>query len=140
MDGRDATPDDTCAMRDWLVQNGARVDLDIVAEGETPADDAIAGHAHVAPWAEAGCTSPLPTTPSRSPLGSPQARPEPRTRHDASSAHFCREARAHLPMNGSAIDNTASSNTPVMPGYAGPAEINAIAALAGGTCGSRPRR
>jgi alkanesulfonate monooxygenase SsuD/methylene tetrahydromethanopterin reductase-like flavin-dependent oxidoreductase (luciferase family) len=56
VDGRDATPEDTRAMRNWLAEHGARADLDIVAEGETPTADAAAGRAYVAPWAEAGCT------------------------------------------------------------------------------------
>ena len=33
-----------------------RAGLDMVAEGETPADDAAAAAAMVSPWAEAGCT------------------------------------------------------------------------------------
>jgi alkanesulfonate monooxygenase SsuD/methylene tetrahydromethanopterin reductase-like flavin-dependent oxidoreductase (luciferase family) len=56
VDSPDATPEDSRAMRNWLAEHGARTDLDIVAEGETPTDDATAGRAHVAPWAEAGCT------------------------------------------------------------------------------------
>jgi alkanesulfonate monooxygenase SsuD/methylene tetrahydromethanopterin reductase-like flavin-dependent oxidoreductase (luciferase family) len=55
-DGRDAAPEDARTMRQWLADHGARADLDIVAEGETPTDDLVAGHAHVTPWAEAGCT------------------------------------------------------------------------------------
>jgi alkanesulfonate monooxygenase SsuD/methylene tetrahydromethanopterin reductase-like flavin-dependent oxidoreductase (luciferase family) len=44
------------AMRAWLAEHGARPDLDVVAEGETPAGDAAAAAGEVAPWAEAGCT------------------------------------------------------------------------------------
>src|SRR4029077_18477251 len=36
--------------------HGAGPGLDIVAEGETPADDEAAAAAHVTPWAHAGCT------------------------------------------------------------------------------------
>jgi hypothetical protein len=43
-------------MRAWLAERGARPDLDVVSEGETPADDPAAATARIAPWAEAGCT------------------------------------------------------------------------------------
>ena len=39
----------------WLAGHGAP-DLDLAAEGETPADDRAAAAAQVAPWGEAGCT------------------------------------------------------------------------------------
>jgi alkanesulfonate monooxygenase SsuD/methylene tetrahydromethanopterin reductase-like flavin-dependent oxidoreductase (luciferase family) len=51
-----ATVTDYPAMRAWLTERGARPDLDVLAEGETPADDPAAGAAIVTPWAEAGCT------------------------------------------------------------------------------------
>jgi len=54
--GRPAGPDDARAVRDWLASRDAGPDLDIVAEGETPADDRAAAAAHVTPWARAGCT------------------------------------------------------------------------------------
>lgn len=50
------TPGDIEAVRAWLADNGARPDIDIVREGETPADDPDAGRSIVAPWAAAGCT------------------------------------------------------------------------------------
>jgi alkanesulfonate monooxygenase SsuD/methylene tetrahydromethanopterin reductase-like flavin-dependent oxidoreductase (luciferase family) len=53
---REAGPDDARAVRAWLTANGAGPGLDMVAEGETPADDRAAAAAQVAPWAEAGCT------------------------------------------------------------------------------------
>jgi alkanesulfonate monooxygenase SsuD/methylene tetrahydromethanopterin reductase-like flavin-dependent oxidoreductase (luciferase family) len=53
---RDAGPDDVRALRAWLDERGARPDLDVIAEGETPADDAAAATATVKPWAEAGAT------------------------------------------------------------------------------------
>lgn len=53
---RPGTPHDVREMRAWLAEHGARDDLDVVAEGETPAEDPGAGAAKVAPWAEAGCT------------------------------------------------------------------------------------
>jgi alkanesulfonate monooxygenase SsuD/methylene tetrahydromethanopterin reductase-like flavin-dependent oxidoreductase (luciferase family) len=56
LDGRDAGPDDARAVRAWLTEHGGRPDLDLVAEGETPADDPGAAEARVTPWAEAGCT------------------------------------------------------------------------------------
>jgi alkanesulfonate monooxygenase SsuD/methylene tetrahydromethanopterin reductase-like flavin-dependent oxidoreductase (luciferase family) len=49
-------PDDARAVRAWLSKHGGRPDLDIVAEGESPADDAIAAAAQAAEWARAGCT------------------------------------------------------------------------------------
>lgn len=44
-----ASPDEARRLRAWLTAHGARPDIDIIAEGETPADDPV-------PWAEAGCT------------------------------------------------------------------------------------
>jgi hypothetical protein len=55
-DGRTAGPDDARAVRMWLADHGARPDLDMVAEGETPAGDPAAATAQAAAWAEAGCT------------------------------------------------------------------------------------
>ena len=51
-----AGPDDARAVRAWLTEHGAGLGLDMVAEGETPADDDAAAAALVAPWSEAGCT------------------------------------------------------------------------------------
>jgi len=52
-----ATPDDVRAMRAWLVEHGAaHPDFDIVAEGETPTDDAAAAAEQVRPFAEASTT------------------------------------------------------------------------------------
>ncbi len=56
VEGREPGPDDARAVRDWLTAHGAGPDLDMVAEGETPADDPAAAAAQVAPWADAGCT------------------------------------------------------------------------------------
>ena len=56
LSGRAATPDDARAARHWLTGQGASPDLDMVAEGETPADDPAAASAQVTPWAGAGCT------------------------------------------------------------------------------------
>ena len=53
---REGTPDDIREMRAWLAEHSARPDLDVIAEGETPADDPGAATAAVATWAEAGCT------------------------------------------------------------------------------------
>jgi alkanesulfonate monooxygenase SsuD/methylene tetrahydromethanopterin reductase-like flavin-dependent oxidoreductase (luciferase family) len=54
--GRAAAPDDVRELRAWLAERGARPDLDVVAEGETPAGDPAAAAGLVAPWAAAGCT------------------------------------------------------------------------------------
>lgn len=56
LDGREATPDDARELRVWLAEHGARPDIDVVAEGETPAADIVAASAHVAERAAAGCT------------------------------------------------------------------------------------
>jgi alkanesulfonate monooxygenase SsuD/methylene tetrahydromethanopterin reductase-like flavin-dependent oxidoreductase (luciferase family) len=53
-DWRHATPDDIRAMRSWLADNGARPDLEIIAEGETQPDGS--GPEMVKPLAEAGCS------------------------------------------------------------------------------------
>jgi len=53
---REGTPDDIRAMRSWLLDHGARPDLDVIAEGETPAGDPPGASGVVAPWADAGCT------------------------------------------------------------------------------------
>jgi alkanesulfonate monooxygenase SsuD/methylene tetrahydromethanopterin reductase-like flavin-dependent oxidoreductase (luciferase family) len=49
-------PAQIAAMRGWLAEHGAPERFDVIAEGETPADDSAAAAATVAPWAEAGCT------------------------------------------------------------------------------------
>jgi alkanesulfonate monooxygenase SsuD/methylene tetrahydromethanopterin reductase-like flavin-dependent oxidoreductase (luciferase family) len=54
--GRDPAPQDVRDMRAWLADHGARTGLDVVADGETPADDRAAAAAVVTPLAEAGCT------------------------------------------------------------------------------------
>lgn len=54
--GREGEPDDVRALRAWLAERGARADLDVIAEGETPPDDQVAASAAISPWADAGCT------------------------------------------------------------------------------------
>jgi alkanesulfonate monooxygenase SsuD/methylene tetrahydromethanopterin reductase-like flavin-dependent oxidoreductase (luciferase family) len=54
--GRDATPGDAREMIGWLTERGARSELDVIAEGETSAEDPLAAEAMVTPWGEAGCT------------------------------------------------------------------------------------
>jgi alkanesulfonate monooxygenase SsuD/methylene tetrahydromethanopterin reductase-like flavin-dependent oxidoreductase (luciferase family) len=54
--GRPEAPDDVRALRSWLDEHGARPGTDVIAEGETPADDPGAAARQVAPWAEAGAT------------------------------------------------------------------------------------
>ncbi|MDQ3810267.1 MAG: LLM class flavin-dependent oxidoreductase [Chloroflexota bacterium] len=53
---RGVQPEDVRAMRAWLVAHGARADLDIISEGETPAHDPERAREQVRPWAEASCT------------------------------------------------------------------------------------
>src|ERR1022692_3159210 len=56
LDGRVAEPGDARAVRAWLIEHGAGPGMDIVADGETPADAPEVAAAQVAGWAEAGCT------------------------------------------------------------------------------------
>lgn len=51
----DASPERAREVRAWLDSEGA-VTRDVIAEGETPADDAARAAALVAPWSDAGCT------------------------------------------------------------------------------------
>jgi alkanesulfonate monooxygenase SsuD/methylene tetrahydromethanopterin reductase-like flavin-dependent oxidoreductase (luciferase family) len=53
---REEAAEDVVPLRAWLAERGAREDLDVIAQGETPAGDPRAAAAQVAPWAEAGCT------------------------------------------------------------------------------------
>ncbi len=54
---RRTTPNDIRAMWRWLDQHGkTRQSFDVVAEGETPTEDAEGSIDAVTPWAEAGCT------------------------------------------------------------------------------------
>jgi alkanesulfonate monooxygenase SsuD/methylene tetrahydromethanopterin reductase-like flavin-dependent oxidoreductase (luciferase family) len=50
------TPEAVRELRAWLTEQGARPDLDVIAQGETPAGDPVAAADEVRPWAEAGCT------------------------------------------------------------------------------------
>jgi alkanesulfonate monooxygenase SsuD/methylene tetrahydromethanopterin reductase-like flavin-dependent oxidoreductase (luciferase family) len=54
--GHDPVPDDARAVGAWLSEHGAADDFDVIADGETPADDAAAAAASVAGWAKAGCS------------------------------------------------------------------------------------
>jgi hypothetical protein len=49
------TPATARDVRAWLTDRGAPPDLDVIAQGETPADPELAAAA-VRPWADAGCT------------------------------------------------------------------------------------
>jgi alkanesulfonate monooxygenase SsuD/methylene tetrahydromethanopterin reductase-like flavin-dependent oxidoreductase (luciferase family) len=53
---REERPADAGEVRAWLAEHGAGDDFDVVAQGETPADDPAAAGDKVAPWAAAGCT------------------------------------------------------------------------------------
>jgi alkanesulfonate monooxygenase SsuD/methylene tetrahydromethanopterin reductase-like flavin-dependent oxidoreductase (luciferase family) len=55
LDDREPAPDDARAVRAWLAEHGAPDVFDVIADGETPADDAAAAGT-VASWAQAGCT------------------------------------------------------------------------------------
>jgi hypothetical protein len=50
------SPDAARAARLWLAENGARDDLDMIADGESPAGDRQAAATQAASWASAGCT------------------------------------------------------------------------------------
>ena len=56
LDGREPGPDDARALAGWLADHEAKPGFDIVADGETPAQDRAAAAAVVGPWADAGCT------------------------------------------------------------------------------------
>jgi hypothetical protein len=56
LDGREAKPSDAREVKDWLIDHGAGSGLDVISEGETPADDHAGAVATITPWAEAGCT------------------------------------------------------------------------------------
>jgi alkanesulfonate monooxygenase SsuD/methylene tetrahydromethanopterin reductase-like flavin-dependent oxidoreductase (luciferase family) len=49
-------PQDAAAVRGWLTGHGVPAGFDVIADGETPADDAAAAAATAAAWADAGCT------------------------------------------------------------------------------------
>jgi alkanesulfonate monooxygenase SsuD/methylene tetrahydromethanopterin reductase-like flavin-dependent oxidoreductase (luciferase family) len=53
---REGDPDDARALRAWLSDRGGSQDIDVVAQGETPADDLSASEELVSPWSDAGCT------------------------------------------------------------------------------------
>jgi len=50
------TPADANAVRNWVTQHGAPDGFDVIADGETPADDTAAAAAAVQAWAGAGCS------------------------------------------------------------------------------------
>jgi alkanesulfonate monooxygenase SsuD/methylene tetrahydromethanopterin reductase-like flavin-dependent oxidoreductase (luciferase family) len=52
----DGEPADARAARAWLTEHGADPGLDMVIDGETPADDPAAAAAQTDPWAQAGAT------------------------------------------------------------------------------------
>ncbi|MEV7623332.1 LLM class flavin-dependent oxidoreductase [Actinoplanes sp. NPDC089786] len=54
--GHEQTPANIRDTRAWLAEQGGPAGLDILAEGETPADDAAAAWEAVRPLAAAGCT------------------------------------------------------------------------------------
>jgi alkanesulfonate monooxygenase SsuD/methylene tetrahydromethanopterin reductase-like flavin-dependent oxidoreductase (luciferase family) len=56
LSGREAQPDDARAIRTWLTERGTGMDYDLIADGETSAEDGQAAREYVAGWAAAGCT------------------------------------------------------------------------------------
>lgn len=56
LDGRGPEAADVRELRSWLAENGARADIDVIAEGETPEADRRAAAAIAAERAAAGCT------------------------------------------------------------------------------------
>lgn len=54
--GYEPAPGEAGAVRAWLSEHGAPDDFDVIADGETPGDDAAAAAATVAAWAQAGCS------------------------------------------------------------------------------------
>ncbi|WP_112241782.1 LLM class flavin-dependent oxidoreductase [Kribbella monticola] len=50
------TPEEMRVLRTWLSEHGMAPEFDVIAEGETPADDREAAAQQVAPWADAGAT------------------------------------------------------------------------------------
>jgi alkanesulfonate monooxygenase SsuD/methylene tetrahydromethanopterin reductase-like flavin-dependent oxidoreductase (luciferase family) len=55
-DGREGGPEDVRDLKRWLSENGKDGDFDIIAEGETSADDPAPDLSEVNTWREAGCT------------------------------------------------------------------------------------
>jgi hypothetical protein len=47
---------DPVAARQWVIEHGGPADIDIIVEGETPADDPATAHTMVTSWAERDCT------------------------------------------------------------------------------------
>lgn len=56
LDGREPTAQDVRDLRAWLAEHGARQDIEVIAEGETPAHDPAAAAGQARSRAEAGCT------------------------------------------------------------------------------------
>jgi alkanesulfonate monooxygenase SsuD/methylene tetrahydromethanopterin reductase-like flavin-dependent oxidoreductase (luciferase family) len=54
--GGEPTAGHARAVRDWLTEQGAAADFDVIADGETPADEPQAAAATAAAFAAAGCT------------------------------------------------------------------------------------
>jgi alkanesulfonate monooxygenase SsuD/methylene tetrahydromethanopterin reductase-like flavin-dependent oxidoreductase (luciferase family) len=55
-EGREPEPDDVRALRAWLAEHGAPDGLDVVADGETAADDPAGAASQVKAWSQAGAT------------------------------------------------------------------------------------
>jgi alkanesulfonate monooxygenase SsuD/methylene tetrahydromethanopterin reductase-like flavin-dependent oxidoreductase (luciferase family) len=55
-DEREPGAADARAVRAWLTEHGAADHFDVIADGETPADNPAGAAATVAAWAAAGCT------------------------------------------------------------------------------------
>jgi len=56
IEGREQEPGDVRALRAWLAEHDAPAGMDVVLDGETPADDLAAAATQVKAWADAGLT------------------------------------------------------------------------------------
>jgi hypothetical protein len=54
--GGDGRPEEACRLKAWLTERASGREYDVLADGETPADDPAAASAQLRPWADAGCT------------------------------------------------------------------------------------
>jgi alkanesulfonate monooxygenase SsuD/methylene tetrahydromethanopterin reductase-like flavin-dependent oxidoreductase (luciferase family) len=55
-EGREQEPEDLRALRAWLAEHGAPDNMDVVIDGETPADDPDGAAVQVKAWTDAGAT------------------------------------------------------------------------------------
>lgn len=75
----DGTPAEARELKAWLAARSEGREHDLLAEGETPADDPAAASAQLRPWADVGCTWWLETN-WEMPHNSPERMDQVRTR------------------------------------------------------------